>query len=72
MYRQYTIFLGGCHSQLGDERAGLVKPIQAGVAGEKKQKILVVQTFPQSKVGPLPWLKPGTEESIKVHFNHVN
>ena len=26
--------LGGCHCQLGDERAGLVKPLQAGVAGD--------------------------------------
>ena len=33
---------------------------------EKEQSSFFFNKTVQSKVGPLPWLKPGTEEAIKV------
>ena len=33
---------------------------------EKEQSSFSKKKTVQSKVGPLPWLKPGTEEAIKV------
>ena len=69
---EYTDVQVGATVSLVMNELGWSNPYRLVWQVTKAKSSCFSNSFSQSKVGPLPWLKPGTEDAIKVHFNHYN